>query len=109
MFLRAVTKLSKNSYLLSVITYADQLTDHFEARANASYTWTCSSMLQVTISNGLAWSSDKKTFYYIDSPAKKIYYFDYDDEAGAISTYVKLYFLNGNLYTCQALSGTVVI
>ncbi|XP_071528075.1 regucalcin-like isoform X2 [Panulirus ornatus] len=40
---------------------------------------------KVTISNGLAWSHDRKTLYYIDSPALAVYYFDYDDAAGAIS------------------------
>lgn len=40
---------------------------------------------KVSISNGLAWSHSKKIFYYIDSPAKAVYVFDYDDEAGAIS------------------------
>ncbi|KAK7079237.1 hypothetical protein SK128_006064 [Halocaridina rubra] len=39
---------------------------------------------KVTISNGLAWSHDRKTFYYIDSPAKSVDAFDYDDAAGTI-------------------------
>lgn len=39
----------------------------------------------VTISNGLAWSSDNKTLYYIDTPTKKIFEFDFDLERGKIS------------------------
>ncbi|XP_064110835.1 regucalcin-like [Macrobrachium nipponense] len=39
----------------------------------------------VTISNGLAWSHDRKTCYYIDSPAKTVDAFDYDDADGKIS------------------------
>lgn len=49
----------------------------------------------VAVSNGLAWSSDKKTMYYIDSPTKegkllyimtrKVVAFDYNLETGAIS------------------------
>ena len=37
----------------------------------------------VGISNGLGWSPDNSTMYYADSPAKKIYAYDYDIETGA--------------------------
>lgn len=39
----------------------------------------------VTISNGLAWSFDRRTLYYIDTPTRAVSAFDYDDETGAIS------------------------
>ncbi|MFD1315688.1 SMP-30/gluconolactonase/LRE family protein [Namhaeicola litoreus] len=39
----------------------------------------------VTISNGIVWSSDKKTMYYIDTPTKKIMAYDFDVEAQTIS------------------------
>lgn len=35
-------------------------------------------------SNGLAWTSDNKTMYYIDSPTKKVMAYDYDLEKGEI-------------------------
>lgn len=38
----------------------------------------------VTNSNGLAWSADAKTFYYIDTPSKKVRAFDFDRDTGAI-------------------------
>lgn len=38
-----------------------------------------------TISNGMAWSADKKYFYFIDTPDRSVCCFDYDDSAGNIS------------------------
>ncbi|KAK3895110.1 hypothetical protein Pcinc_001156, partial [Petrolisthes cinctipes] len=47
---------------------------------------TCTTQVKkVTISNGMAWSNDNKYFYYIDSPAKAVYQYDYEATAGAIS------------------------
>ncbi len=46
----------------------------------------CSQKIKgVTISNGLAWSADRKTFYYTDTPTLEVAAFDYDDYTGAIS------------------------
>ncbi|MBV9775233.1 MAG: SMP-30/gluconolactonase/LRE family protein [Gemmatimonadetes bacterium] len=39
----------------------------------------------LTMSNGLGWSPDARTFYLTDSPAKVIYAFDFDVEAGTLS------------------------
>lgn len=36
-------------------------------------------------SNGIAWSSDHKTMYYIDSPDRVLYAFDFDEDKGAVS------------------------
>ena len=40
---------------------------------------------KVTISNGLAWSPDYKTLYYIDTPSHEVKAFDYDLETGDIA------------------------
>ncbi|KAL4235807.1 hypothetical protein ACF0H5_004197 [Mactra antiquata] len=39
----------------------------------------------VSISNGLAWTADNKTMYYIDSIPRKVYAFDFDLNNGSIS------------------------
>ncbi len=39
----------------------------------------------VTISNGLTWSADGKTFYYIDTPTREVKAYDYDLDSGAIA------------------------
>ncbi len=39
----------------------------------------------ITISNGLAWSPDHKTFYYTDTPTRKVQAFDYDLATGQIA------------------------
>ena len=39
----------------------------------------------VTCSNGIVWSADKKTMFYVDTPTMKIMAFDYDNASGNIS------------------------
>lgn len=39
----------------------------------------------VSISNGIAWSLDKKRMYYIDTPTRKVVGYDYDNATGSIS------------------------
>jgi sugar lactone lactonase YvrE len=47
---------------------------------------TATKMLEnITISNGIVWTSDQKTMYYIDTPTSKIKAFDFDKASGMIS------------------------
>ncbi len=39
----------------------------------------------VTISNGMAWSPNHRTFYYIDTPTRQVQAFDYDLKTGEIA------------------------
>jgi sugar lactone lactonase YvrE len=39
----------------------------------------------LTTPNGIVWSHDKKTMYYIDTRAGEVWAFDYDDATGAIT------------------------
>lgn len=40
----------------------------------------------IGISNGLAWSSDEKFMFYIDSIPRKVYRYDFDTSTGNICT-----------------------
>ena len=42
-------------------------------------------MSDVSVSNGMAWSLDWTKMYYIDSPTRKIYRFDYNEETGDLT------------------------
>ncbi|MFC5191843.1 SMP-30/gluconolactonase/LRE family protein [Algoriphagus aquatilis] len=41
-------------------------------------------LTNLTISNGMAWTADRQTFYFIDTPTKKIQEFAFDPKTGAI-------------------------
>lgn len=39
----------------------------------------------VTISNGIVWSADRRTMYYVDTPTRRVSRYRYDDSTGAIA------------------------
>ena len=39
----------------------------------------------ITVSNGLTWTADRSTMYYIDTPTRVVSRYDYDDPTGSIS------------------------
>ncbi|KAH0550803.1 regucalcin-like isoform X1 [Cotesia glomerata] len=53
----------------------------------------------VSISNGLAWSHSKDSFYYIDSPSLEVVAYDYNDDSGDISNKRKVFNLKENKIT----------
>lgn len=42
---------------------------------------------KLTIANGMAWSADASSMFFIDTPERKIYAFDFDNQKGTISKY----------------------
>ncbi|MEX0686808.1 MAG: SMP-30/gluconolactonase/LRE family protein [Balneolales bacterium] len=42
-------------------------------------------LAQLTIPNGLAWNGQRDQFFFIDTPTRKIFSFDYDGPSGSIS------------------------
>jgi sugar lactone lactonase YvrE len=66
-------------------------TSHQEAEAIGSlycldFAHTVRQMVNgVIVSNGLAWSPDGRTMYYIDSPTKRVVAYDFDLATGALS------------------------
>jgi sugar lactone lactonase YvrE len=52
----------------------------------------------ITVSNGLTWSIDKRTMYYIDSPTQKVFAYDYDDSTGEISNKRVVFSINDNSF-----------
>ena len=58
----------------------------------------------LSISNGLGWSPDQKTFYLTDSPRQAIYAYDFDVETGAISHRRPLITLTGESFYPDGLT-----
>src|SRR5690606_11732567 len=48
----------------------------------------------VSCSNGLAWSPDHRTFYFIDTPTRQVEAFDYDVKDGSISNRRRIVLFN---------------
>ena len=40
---------------------------------------------EIRLSNGMVWTQDQKTMYYVDSPTRFVYQYDFDVEKGTIS------------------------
>ncbi len=65
---------------------------HLEFLTNASSLYQMDTHLNirkvldnVTVSNGIAWTQDRKTMYYVDTPLQRIDAFDYNDTEGTIT------------------------
>lgn len=42
----------------------------------------------VTVSNGIAWTADNSTMFYIDSHPRQVYAYDFDINSGTISKWI---------------------
>ncbi|NWF63836.1 MAG: SMP-30/gluconolactonase/LRE family protein [Chloroflexi bacterium] len=61
----------------------------------------------VTISNGMAWSPDYKTFYYIDTPACEVRAYDYDLKTGEIANRRKAFDVPNSLGWADGMTSDV--
>jgi len=61
----------------------------------------------VTISNGLAWSPDYKTFYYIDTPTCEVKAFDYDMKTGEIANRRKAFDVPNSLGWADGMTSDI--
>ena len=78
-------KCDPNGNLWVGSMHLDQ-TAHMGSVYKISETGTTTKMIDsVTISNGLVWTKDATTFYYIDTPTGKIQAYDYDSQTATIS------------------------
>jgi sugar lactone lactonase YvrE len=67
-------------------TYAHDFTPGISALYRIDHDGTVTTVLeQVGLSNGMDWSPDGKTFYYIDSMAAEVAAFDFDPTRGTLS------------------------
>jgi len=68
------------TYHMGPLSYSGQLYSFTDGELRAK-----PHLAEIGCSNGMAWTKDQKTYYFIDSPTKKVDAFDYDIEAGIIS------------------------
>ena len=61
----------------------------------------------VTISNGIAWSPDYKTFYYIDTPTCEVHAYDYDVKTGEIANRRKAFDVPNSLGWADGMTSDV--
>lgn len=61
----------------------------------------------VTISNGMAWSPDYKTFYYIDTPTCEVRAYDYDVKTGEIANRRKAFHVPNSLGWADGMTSDV--
>ena len=70
--------------------WAGTMSKQFEQAAGCLYCFEASGRIRapvsgVTCSNGIAWSHDNRTMYYIDTPTREVWAYDYDLATGEIA------------------------
>ncbi len=75
---------SKGRFLIGTMGYPEIIPNKGKLYIYCEGTYT-KLLDDVTISNGIAFTSDNKTMFYIDTPTKKVVKYDYDIDNGKIS------------------------
>lgn len=70
--------------------WAGTMSDAFESGAGSLYRLDADLSLhrlvdKITVSNGMTWSLDARSMYYIDTPTQTVWAFDYDNATGDLS------------------------
>lgn len=68
------------TYIMGPLSYSGNLYSYSHGQSAAT-----KHLTEIGCSNGMAWTADQKTYYYIDSPTKKVDAFDYDNATGTIA------------------------
>lgn len=65
----------------------------------------CSTIVnsQIRLSNGMAWTKDNKTMYYIDSPTRSVYQYDFDIKTGEISNQCECIHIPAEFGICDGM------
>jgi sugar lactone lactonase YvrE len=88
---------SKGRFLIGTMGYPEVIRN--KGKLYSYFNGTYTKLLDdITISNGIAFSKDNKTMFYVDTPTKKIVKFNYDLESGKISNKTDLIELKTNSF-----------
>lgn len=74
----------KGRFLIGTMGYGETLEGEASLYVIENGEWK-EILMNLTLSNGMGWSADGKTFFHIDTPTKKVKKYDYDLETAGVS------------------------